>query len=145
MGDTVQRVLDLLAAEQGADHADIFGEGLNGGRPLPHGPHGRVASADPHKGAARRQAGRGGDTVGRHGRQTQAGHGDARADPDGLGLLGNQRQNGPGVGADHLAVGHPTEVIAKIFRMPDKADLVNLGATDPEIHQMVLLRSRTLP
>src|SRR5262249_28059350 len=53
-----------------------------------------------------------------------------------------QRQHGPAVGADHLAVRDPAVGEAEILGVGDVADLVHLGRDDPEVHGAPMLPCR---
>ena len=86
-----------------------------------------VAGAEADDAAAGRQAIDGGDAVGDHRGEPEAGHVHAGAEPHAARLLGGQGEHGPAVGPDHRAVGHPAVAVAEVLGVGDVADLVDLG------------------
>ena len=67
-----QRVVDLLAVQQGAQHAQVLAELARLHRVLAHDAHGGVAGADAEEGAAGRELVDGGDRMGGDRRQPDA-------------------------------------------------------------------------
>ena len=135
MGLTLPGEVNLLAAQQAAQHPQIVGELLEFHRLVAHQPGGRVAGADAQEGPARSQLVDGGDAVGRDRRQAGAGNRHPGSDLHATGLLGGQGQNRITVRPDHLTVGYPGVRVAQVLGVGDIADLVDLrGSTNPKIH-----------
>ena len=125
-GDTVECVVHHLAAQQRRQHTQILREVGDLHRPLAHAAHRGVTGADAEKHAARRQP------VQRCHRchldrwNAGAADGGAGTDPQPVGLPRGKRQHRVAVGEQHLAVGHPDEVIAEPFGVTEEADLVDV-------------------
>ena len=134
VGLAVQRVVDLFAAEQGADGLHVRLERSEAHRLLAERAHRGVAGAEPDEAAAGREAVDGGDAVRRHRREPEPGHVHPGAEAHAPRLLGGQGQHRPAVRPDHLAVGDPAVRVAEVLGVGDVADLVDLGVDDAEVH-----------
>ena len=112
LGAVSQRIVDFLAVQQRAQHAQVFAEGAGLDRVLAHDTHRGVAGADAQEGAAGRQLVDGGDRMRGDRRQPHAGHRHAGAEPDARSVGRRQRQHGVGIGIEHLQIGRPGGVVA---------------------------------
>src|SRR5713101_5950420 len=142
-GRASEGVIDRLAVEQRADHAQIFAELLEWHRMLPHHAHRGMPRPDPEKDAPRRDLVDRRDRMRGNRRDTSAGNRDAGANLDALGGLRRERQRGVAVGPDHLGVGYPGAVVTQLLCVTDQVPFIDMSVeADSEFHRYVLLMRR---
>jgi len=124
-----------LAAQQGAQHAQIIVVLRDAQGALPHRAHGRVAGADGEVHASRGEAVQRRDRRHLNGRDARAADRGAGAQTQSRRLPGRQRQHGVAVREQHLAVGHPDRVVPERLGVAEEADLVDVRHdADAEAH-----------
>src|SRR5216684_2921520 len=142
-GHATKGVIDRLAVEQRADHAQVLAELLERHRMLPHHTHRGVPRPDPEKDAPRRDLVDRRDRMRGNRRDTSAGNRDAGANLDALGGLRRERHRGVAVGPDHLRVGHPGAIVTQFLDVTNQVPFIDMSVeADSEFHRYVLLMRR---